>query len=143
MRKVDVTPAEWEIMRVLWANGEARSADIIKIFKEKRNWKPTTTKTLLSRLVDKSCVGTIQEGNRYRYRPLVTELDVWHSVTQELFTFVCDKDRASRIAEIIEAYPLSEADLAVISQSLERAEKRKVSQVECHCFKGQCRCHLQ
>lgn len=143
MKTIDITPAEWEIMRVLWANGESRSADLVKIFQKKRNWRPTTTKTLLSRLVAKYCVETLQEGNRYRYRPLVTEQEVWNSATHELFHFICDKERGTKIAELIESWPLSGEDLLKIQQSLAKATKNSVAEVACQCFKGQCRCNLQ
>ena len=48
-----ITDAEWEVMRVVWANGRVTSKEIISILKEKMDWKQATIKTLLGRLVEK------------------------------------------------------------------------------------------
>ncbi len=143
MEKIEITPSEWEVMRVLWANGELGSSDIVNVLRQKREWKPTTTKTLLSRLVTKGYVETKSIGNRYQYRPIIQESEAWDDAAKDLFSFVCARNRAKKLARLIEARALSLEDIAMIEASLEEAKKSSVTDIICDCFKGQCCCHLE
>ena len=49
--QIEISNAEWEVMRVIWTLGQATSRQLIEIMEVKQNWKPATTKTLLGRLV--------------------------------------------------------------------------------------------
>ena len=53
-----ITDAEWEVMRVIWTQGKTTSREVHTLLNEKKEWKSTTVKTLLSRLTDKGLVGT-------------------------------------------------------------------------------------
>ncbi|EJU8176937.1 copper-responsive transcriptional repressor TcrY, partial [Enterococcus faecalis] len=55
-----ITDAEWEVMRVVWANGRVTSKEVISTLGEKMDWKQATTKTLLGRLVEKGALNTEQ-----------------------------------------------------------------------------------
>ena len=48
-----ISSAEWEVMRVLWAKGQATSSEIIAILSKKLDWSASTVKTLIGRLADK------------------------------------------------------------------------------------------
>ena len=48
-----ITDAEWEVMRIVWANTHVTSKEVISILNEKMNWKQATTKTLLGRQAEK------------------------------------------------------------------------------------------
>lgn len=143
MKSIEITPSEWEVMRVLWAHGELGSSDIVKVLQKKREWKPTTTKTLLSRLVAKGYVETKEDGNRYLYRPLIAENVAWDSAARDLFSFVCSRDWGEKIAGLIDTRALSVDDITLIEASLERAKLAKVNEIACDCFKGQCSCHIK
>lgn len=44
-----ITDAEWEVMRVIWTQGKTTSREVHTLLNEKKEWKSTTVKTLLSR----------------------------------------------------------------------------------------------
>lgn len=48
-----ISAAEWEVMRVVWASGDIKSSDIITILRKKYQWSDSTIKTLIGRLVKK------------------------------------------------------------------------------------------
>lgn len=48
-----ISDAEWEVMRVVWANGDMKSSEIIAILHAKYHWSDSTVKTLIGRLVKK------------------------------------------------------------------------------------------
>ena len=49
-----ITDAEWEVMRVVWANDLVTSKTVISVLKEKMDWTESTIKTILGRLVEKA-----------------------------------------------------------------------------------------
>lgn len=51
----DITPAEWDLMRIVWTKGDVHSRDLITLLQQKRDWSESTIKTLLGRLVKKAC----------------------------------------------------------------------------------------
>lgn len=62
MSHIKITKTEWEIMRILWTQGECYSSDVIALLSEKFDWKPSTVKTLISRLVKRVISGNIQKA---------------------------------------------------------------------------------
>ena len=59
---INISEAEWEVMRVVWSNRETTSKFVIDTLGEKKSWTPST-KTLLSRLVEKGFLETRKQGN--------------------------------------------------------------------------------
>lgn len=60
-----ITDAELEIMRVLWANPNCPSSEVVKQLAERMGWSPNTTRTLLNRLVQKKAAGAkLEEGSK-------------------------------------------------------------------------------
>ena len=48
-----ITDAEWEVMRVVWANDRVTSKKSFPYCKKKMDWTQSTIKTILGRLVGK------------------------------------------------------------------------------------------
>lgn len=52
-----IPDAELEIMKIIWSNEKSISSkEIIKIMEDKKQWKQTTTLTLLKRLTNKKII---------------------------------------------------------------------------------------
>ena len=60
-----ITNAEWQIMKVVWANREVTSKFVAEVLCEKMEWKKATIKTLLNRLLEKKVLKKREEGNKY------------------------------------------------------------------------------
>ena len=52
----EITEAEWELMRILWAHPNSTSREIIEIAQSFLEWKEGTIKSLLNRLTKKGLV---------------------------------------------------------------------------------------
>ena len=70
---LNITDAEWEVMRVVWANKYVTSRKIRDVLEVEKDWKSATIKTLLGRLVDKGALRTEKDGRRFIYSAVVTE----------------------------------------------------------------------
>ncbi|MHC5228317.1 CopY/TcrY family copper transport repressor [Enterococcus sp. LJL99] len=137
-----ITDAEWEIMRVVWTQGETTSKEVTQLLNQKTEWKNTTVKTLLSRLVDKEMIATKPLGNKFIYYPLVEERQSIQTVSQEILGKVCSKKIGTVIEAMISDSLLSFADIEKIESMLKEKRKVAVDEVPCNCTPGQCQCHL-
>ncbi|EOH93371.1 CopY/TcrY family copper transport repressor [Enterococcus haemoperoxidus ATCC BAA-382] len=139
---LNITDAEWEVMRVAWATKETTSKEVTDILNEKTEWKSTTVKTLLSRLVDKGMLGTTRNGNKFTYFPLVEERKSIEALSKEMLTKVCSKKVGSVLESIIHDSILSFEDIDELEILLKEKRKSAVKEVPCNCVPGQCQCHL-
>ena len=112
-----ISSAEWEVMRVLWAKGQATSSEIIEILAKKLDWSASTVKTLIGRLADKGYLTSQRQGRGFIYQASLGEDE---AIFQDLET------------------PMTQADVDKLQALL--LAKAPVDQVVCDCVPGQCAC---
>lgn len=140
--RLHITDAEWEVMRVIWANTQVTSKEVIFILKEKMDWKQATTKTLLGRLVEKGALNTELEGRKFIYTANIEEKDAVRSYTNDIFSRICRKNIGNVVESIIEDHTLSFDDIQKLEEILEKKKAFAVDEVDCQCVEGQCDCNL-
>jgi predicted transcriptional regulator len=64
-----LTAAEWKVMKIVWRRKSCAARDVYEEAGERHGWAPSTTKTLLRRLVDKGHLTATAVGTSYLYRP--------------------------------------------------------------------------
>ena len=139
-KKQHITDAEWEIMRVVWANNEVTSKFVTEVLCEKMNWKQATIKTLLNRLLEKNILRKREIGNKYIYSTDFTEKEVANSYILGTFDKICKTKVGEMIGKVIENSELSFGDLDLILKAVEKNRKTAVEEVLCDCVEGQCNC---
>ena len=137
-----ITDAEWEVMRVVWANDRVTSKKIISVLKEKMDWTPSTIKTILGRLVEKGVLNTEKEGRKFIYTANIEETEAVRDYAEEIFNRICNKKVGNVIGSIIEDHVLSFDDIDRLEKILEMKKSVAVEEVDCNCPEGQCKCHL-
>ena len=50
---MQISDAEWQVMKIIWMQGEQTSTDLIRVLAERFDWSKSTIQTLLARLVEK------------------------------------------------------------------------------------------
>ncbi|MGX7111645.1 CopY/TcrY family copper transport repressor [Gemella cuniculi] len=137
---INISEAEWEVMRVVWSNDVVTSKLVMDTLSKKKEWSASTVKTLLSRLVCKNILSTEKIGNKFFYNSIYTESDCLENLTQTFLKKFCTKKTKLITNYIIEENNLSKSDIDSIIKLL--LEKRKVAEdrVSCNCIKGQCTC---
>lgn len=139
-KKQHITDAEWEVMRVVWANSEVTSKFVAEVLCEKMNWKQATIKALLNRLLEKNILKKREIGNKYIYSTDFTEKEVANSYILETFDKICKTKVGEMIGKVIENSELSFDDLDLILKAVEKKRKTAVKEVLCDCVEGQCNC---
>jgi predicted transcriptional regulator len=64
-----LTVAEWKVMKIVWPLKSCSARDVYEEAQQVHGWAPSTTKTLLRRLVEKGHLTVTPVGTSYLYRP--------------------------------------------------------------------------
>ena len=137
-----ITDAEWEVMRVVWANDRVTSKKVISVLQEKMDWTQSTIKTLLGRLVEKGVLNIEHEGRKFIYTANIEEKEAVGKYTDDIFNRICRKNVGNAVGSIIENHVLSFDDIQRLEEILEMKKAFAVEEVDCQCTEGQCDCHL-
>lgn len=140
--KIEISDAEWEVMRVVWSLGSATSHEMITALKEKMGWKDATVKTLIGRLVKKGALTTDKKGRAFVYHPTIEEQAAIDDATTSLFHHLCRMRQGQAISNLIDDLTLTQGDIERLQVQL--AEKKKTAPIgiTCDClpanFEMQC-----
>jgi BlaI family transcriptional regulator, penicillinase repressor len=109
---MNISDAEWRVMRVVWRRRAATAAEVIEELLPETGWNHRTVRTLLGRLVDKGALAAIEEGNRYIYRPKVSQGRCVRQETRSFVEKVFDGDAAELLMHFVrnEAIPPEQID---------------------------------
>nr|WP_246879982.1 BlaI/MecI/CopY family transcriptional regulator [Bacillus suaedae] len=106
-----ITDSEVEVLRVLWAVGEALPmAEIRKTLLQTSKWETSTIKTLLRRLCEKGVVKA-KKKEVYYYQPLVTEKEYNDYTTQSLIDRLYSGSAKSLVASLLGSKKLNQDDI--------------------------------
>jgi len=72
-----LTVAEWKVMKIVWRQKRCSTRRVYEEARETHGWAPSTTKTLLRRLVEKQHLAAALVGTSFLYRPA---RPAWHSL---------------------------------------------------------------
>lgn len=138
-----ISSAEWEVMRVLWAKGQATSSEIIAILADKQDWSASTVKTLLGRLADKGYVTSQRQGRSFIYQASLAEEEANLQAIQAVFDKICVTNHGDLLRQLLAATPMTQEDVENLQHEL--SQKELVDKVVCECVPGQCQCahHLE
>lgn len=137
-----ITDAEWEIMRVIWANGQMTSREIIDTIHSISDWKEGTIKTLINRLTQKGFLTQHTDYKPFLYTANVTEYQANIQSIDKLIDRICTTRRHHTLNHLIQSNELGKNDIAAMIRLLEEKYQTAPEQVRCQCPVGQCNCHL-
>ncbi len=119
MDSTRISDAEWAVLRALWARREAVAADIVAALQETTTWKPTTIKTLLSRLVKKRVVGFRPGLSGHVYFPLKMEAECAAVERRSFLQKVYRGDSRSMLTAFLTEEHLTPEDVEALRQLLD------------------------
>jgi BlaI family penicillinase repressor len=105
-----ISPAEWQVMKVIWAGSPVLACEIIAKLNSDRSWHSKTVRTLLARLVRKRAIGYQKQGRSYLYRPLVKKADCVRAESQSFLDRVFDGALDQMLAHFLEARRISSSE---------------------------------
>ena len=120
---LQITPAELEIMKVLWKRPGIGASEIVDALDGEQDWSPRTVKTLLSRLVEKGALDTEADGRRYLYRPTVAKRDYQKKEAGQLIDKLFGGRAAPLFAHLAQSESLTSDDIAEIEALLQELKQ--------------------
>ena len=120
---MNISDAEWRVMRVVWQRRSVTAADVIEQLVPETGWNHRTVRTLLGRLVDKGALLAEQEGNRYVYRAKVTQPRCVREETRSFVDKVFDGDTAEMLIHFVQNEKIAPDQLDQLKQLLDEKGK--------------------
>jgi BlaI family transcriptional regulator, penicillinase repressor len=117
-----LTPQELEIMKAVWAHGDATVRDVYEALLERRQIAYTTVMTMMNVLEKKGHLRKREEGRSFLYRPTRPQRQVVGSMVREFVERVFAGDAAPLLAHLVENEKLTSEELDALAKRIE--EKR-------------------
>ncbi len=120
----ELTPAEWAIMGVLWARGEAVVREVWEELAPRHGWAQTTVRTMMERLAQKGWLRQKKIGPVFLYRPAVARASAVRRSVRELADRVAGGDLIDLVAYALGTGEVGAAELERLEQLIrERKEQ--------------------
>ena len=138
---MEMSQAERQVMRALWANPGSRSQEIIALLEGDFDWKPATIKTMLNRLKDKELLEMVKEDDgKFHYYPLLSEQAQLQKDGRQVLANICARKRGDFLTKLLAETPLSKDDLETLQQLITQKVQDAPDVIPCDCKPGQCNC---
>ena len=131
---MQISDAEWQVMKIIWMQGEQTSTDLIRVLAERFDWSKSTIQTLLARLVEKECLTRKKEGKSFVYSALLTLDQSRDLLVQDIKDKVCSRRIKNLLADLIMECDFTLADLADLEAVISEKKSNAVTEVRCNCM---------
>ncbi len=131
---MQISDAEWQVMKIIWMQGEQTSTDLIMVLAERFDWSKSTIQTLLARLVEKECLTRKKEGKSFVYSALLTLDQSRDLLVQDIKDKVCSRRIKNLLADLIVECDFTQADLEDLEAVISKKKASAVVEVKCNCM---------
>lgn len=131
---MQISDAEWQVMKIIWMQGEQTSTDLIRVLAERFDWSKSTIQTLLARLVEKECLTRKKEGKSFVYSALLTLDQSRDLLVQDITDKVCSRRIKNLLADLIMECDFTLADLEDLEAVISEKKSSAVREVRCNCM---------
>jgi BlaI family transcriptional regulator, penicillinase repressor len=120
-----LTPAQMEILTVVWEMGEAGVADVWRVLSGRRAVARNTVQTMLTRLHERGWLHAREEGNAFVYSPAKKRASVLARVVGGLVDSAFGGSASGLVAALLQSRRLTTDEVTRIRALIDEAEKRK------------------
>ena len=131
---MQISDAEWQVMKIIWMQGEQTSTDLIKVLEKRFSWSKSTIQTLLARLVEKECLTREKQGKSFIYSALLTQEDSKKLLVKDIKDKVCSRRMKQLLADLIKECDFTLADLEGLEEVISKKKASAITEVRCNCM---------
>ena len=131
---MQISDAEWQVMKIIWMQGEQTSSDLIRVLAERFDWSKSTIQTLLARLVEKECLTRKKEGKSFVYSAILTLDKSGDLLIKDIKDKVCSRRIKNLLADLIMECDFTQADLEDLEAVISEKKSSAVTEVRCNCM---------
>ena len=121
--EVSLSDLQLSLMRVLWARGEASTAEVAEALRGERDLAHTTVATLLTRLEKRGLLGSRRDGRALLYTPRVTEAEVQRSMVGSLLDSLFAGRASALVSHLLDARGVNAQELAELQALLKQRKE--------------------
>jgi predicted transcriptional regulator len=120
---MQISPAESEVMEVLWHHHPQSAEDIVTALQGTHPWQPSTIKTLLSRLLKKGALKRTKHERVYLYQPCLQRDQYLLAESSGVIDRLFGGRVAPLVAHLSEHRKLSRKDLDELQRLIEEMQR--------------------
>ena len=121
----DLSPAQREIMEIVWNHGEVSAQEVRRILSQSRKVARNTVRTLLERMEDKGWLTHREQGRTFLYTAARPQRDTVGQKVREVVETVCGGSPETLVAALLDYRGLRADELKRIRQLLDQARASK------------------
>ena len=121
----DLSPAQREIMEIVWERGEVTAQDVLRALSQTRDVARNTVRTLLERMEIKGWLKHRAAGRTFLYRPARARQATVVQKVREMVDTVCGGSAENLVAALLDARGLKREELVRIRQLLDAADAQQ------------------
>ena len=121
--KTEISDGEWTLMKTLWKGAPMTITQLTGALRDGPGWSKHTIISMLSRLEEKKAVTYQYNGRAKAYFPILEQGSAVRQETTHFLDKVCDGRLGVMLNAMIDARPLTQADLDELSAILEQAKE--------------------
>ena len=118
----DLSPAQQEIMEIVWERGEVSAAEVRRILSGSRAVARNTVRTLLERMEEKGWLAHREEGRTFVYSAARPRRETIGRKVREIVETVCGGSPETLVAALLDYRGLRADELKRIRRLLDEAQ---------------------
>ena len=120
---INITPAEWDIMEVLWQQSPLSAAEIHRILQTQTDWTVKTVRSFLDRLVQKEAVRKQKIHGMNVFKPIPKRSQCLRQESESFLQRFFQGNPVSLVRHFVEQESLSDQDIARLQELLEKKKE--------------------
>jgi BlaI family transcriptional regulator, penicillinase repressor len=125
-----LSPAQKEIMEVLWERGELAASEVRTILSESREIARNTVRTMLERMEEKGWITHREIGRTFLYSPSQPRQATVTQKVREVLESVCGGSPEMLVNALLDSRGLTRIELVRIRSILDDAQAKKSTKKE-------------
>jgi BlaI family penicillinase repressor len=122
---VELTEAEWEIMKVIWEKEPCAAGTVQESLAESRAWAYSTVKTTMDRMAEKGLLQIQRIRNLQLFKSCVSEVDAKRGEFRKMLKRAFDGALTPMMQFLIEHEGLSKDESEQLRKLVSKAKNRK------------------
>jgi predicted transcriptional regulator len=115
---IDLSRAEYDILRILWKKGQANVREVFEALQSTYGWAYTTTKTMMDHLVKKELLCREEFHGIFLYKPMISRPEGLARLVQFFADRVLETDVGNVVSLFVTSKTLTPGELAELEQLL-------------------------
>ena len=120
---IKITPAEWDIMEVLWRQSPLSAAEIYETMQGQTDWTIKTVRSFLDRLVRKEAVRKDKIHGMNIFKPIPKRSQCVRQESESFLKRFFHGNPVSLVRHFVEQESLSDQDIARLRELLDKKKE--------------------